>query len=113
MFIERHTIALLAALSLSACASIDLPDVNFMEDSQFSAAVTEIDPSFPGSDEVPDIPNDVRTAAQWDESAREMQALSDELDAPELEPALSAAEFDREFDAAQKAAEAYKEDDPS
>jgi hypothetical protein len=42
-----------------------------------------------------------------------MQALADEVDAPELEPALSAAEFDREFNTAQRAAEAYKEDDPS
>ena len=113
MFIKRHTLALLAALSLSACASIDLPDVDFMKESQFSAAVPEIDPSFPGADEVPDIPNDVRTAAQWDESAREMQDLADEVDPPELEPALSASEFNREFDAAQQATEAYKEDEPS
>lgn len=114
MFKQRHAaIALLAALSLSACASIDLPDVSFMEDSQFNKAATTIDPSFPGSDEVPDIPNDVRTAAQWDASAREMQALANEIDVPELDPALTAAEFNREFDEAQQAAEAYKEDDPS
>lgn len=114
MFNQRHAaIALLAALSLSACASIDLPDVSFMEDTQFSEAVTEIDPSFPGSDEVPDIPNDVRSAAQWDRSAREMQALANQIDVPELDPALTDAEFNREFDAAQQAANAYKEDDPS
>lgn len=114
MFMNRHAaIALLAALSLSACASLNLPDVNFMEDSQFNQAATTIDPSFPSSDEVPDIPDDVRTAAQWDASAREMQALANEVDVPELEPSLSSAEFDREFAAAQQAADAYKEDDPS
>lgn len=114
MFTHRQaTIAIFAGLTLSACASLDLPDVNFMENTQLNNEVTAIDPSFPGSDEVPDIPNDVRTAAQWDASAREMQALATEIDVPELDPALTTAEFDREFDAAQQAADAYKEDDPS
>lgn len=113
MFTRHTALVFLAASVLSACVSVDLPDVDFMGQSDFNDEISALDPDFASMDEVPDIPDDVRSAAQWDESAREMQDLYDEVDVPDLEPALSQEEFDREFEAAQEAAEAYKKDDPS
>lgn len=113
MSIRYTALALLAASVLSACASVDLPDIDFMGQSDFNDDISALDTDFPSPDEAPDIPNDVRSAAEWDASAREMQALSDEIDVPVLEPALTAEEFDRQFETAQEAAAAYKKDDPS
>jgi len=112
--LKRHTVlALIAALALSACASVDLPSVEFMGDSEMNDTVSELKPSFPSPDEVPNMPEGVRSAAEWDNSAREMQSLYGEIDVPQLEPALTPEEFDRQFEAAQNSAEAYKDDDPS
>lgn len=110
----RHTaLAFIAASVLSACSTIAMPDVDFMGNSDFSEEVSALQPSFPSPDEAPDIPNDVRSAAEWDKSARDMQALQGTINAPDLEPGLTPEEFDREFDAAIAAAQAYKKDDPS
>lgn len=114
IMLKRHTVlALTAALALSACASVDLPSVDFMGDSEMNDTVAELKPSFPSPDEVPNMPEGVRSAGEWDNSAREMQALYGEIEVPELEPALSPEEFDRQFEAAQNSAEEYKKDDPT
>lgn len=113
MAIRSTILAVMTAASLQACVSVDLPNVDFMGDTDFSEDIEQLDSSFPSADETPDIPTDVRTAKQWDDSARQMQTLYDEVNVPELEPALSAEEFQRRFEAAQEAANEYKEDDPS
>lgn len=105
--------ALLSASLLQACASVRLPDIDFMGDSDFSEELAELDTSFPGADETPDRPDDVRSDKEWDNAARDMQALFDDVDVPELEPSLSDEAFNQEFETAQQAAKAYQEDDPS
>lgn len=107
-----------AALALTACASVDIPDVklpkvNFMGESAFSEDVAQLDTSYPSPDETPEVPTDVRSAAEWDATAREMQQLDNLPDAPEAVPSLSEDEFDAQFEAAKAATEAYKVDDPS
>lgn len=84
-----------------------------MGDSQFEDDLSALESGYPRTDETPDIPNDVRSAAEWDQSAREMQALYDKVDAPELEPSLSDEEFESAFDAAKAATREYEKDDPS
>lgn len=113
MFTRHTALAILAGSILSACASVDLPDVDFMGQSDFNDEISALNPDFAGVDEVPDIPDDVRSAAEWDESARQMQKLHGEFEVPEIEPAMTPEEFDRQFEAAQEAVEAYKKDDPS
>jgi hypothetical protein len=108
-----HSFPLCLALGLNACASLDVPDVNFMGDSDFSETIAELDRSYPGVDEIPAIPVDVRSAEQWDQTAREMLALEEMPDAPDPAPGLTDAEFQRQFDAAKAATQAYKVDDPS
>lgn len=84
-----------------------------MEESDFSEDVAQLDPSYPGPDEIPDTPTDVRSAAEWDETARDMQKLYDLPNAPEAEPGLSEEEFNAQFETAKAATESYKADDPS
>ncbi|GHA83852.1 hypothetical protein GCM10009069_03960 [Algimonas arctica] len=113
MFTRHTALAILAASVLSACASVDLPDIDFMGKSDFNEEISALNPDYASPDEVPDIPNDVRSASEWDKSAREMQDLYGEFEVPDLEPALTPEEFDRQFEQAQDASGAYKQDDPS
>lgn len=113
MSIRLTTLAIITAATLSACASVDLPDVDFMGQSDFEDEYSALEQGFASPDDAPDLPDDVRSAAEWDASAREMQSLSDQFYTPDLEPALSDDEFNRQFEAGQAKAEAYKKDDPS
>lgn len=106
------------ALALTACASVDVPDVNlpsvnFMGESAFTEDVAQLDPSYPRPEETPEVPTDVRSAAAWDATAREMQQLENLPNAPDPAPSLSDEEFNNQFEAAKAATEAYKADDPS
>lgn len=104
---------ILMASLLQGCSSVSLPDIDFMGESDFSEELAQLDSDFPGPNETPDIPSDVRTAGEWDDAARKMQSMFDDVDVPELEPGLSEEAFDLEFESAQQAAKAYQEDDPS
>ncbi|WP_298912728.1 hypothetical protein [uncultured Algimonas sp.] len=109
----RYAFAIAAFLSpLGACASVDLPDVEFMGESDFEQDIAQLERSFPRVDETQAIPTDVRTAQDWDVTARRMLELYDLDDAPESVPPLDPAEFDRRFQSAKAAASAYKADDP-
>ena len=117
--IRLHTVLTsIAALSMASCASLDVPDVNlpsvnFMGESAFSEDVAQLDPSYPRPEETPEVPTDVRSAAEWDATAREMQQLDNLPDAPDAAPSLTDEEFNAQFEAAKAATEAYKADDPS
>lgn len=113
MSIRILIITALAAAALPGCASVKLPDLDFMGSSDFNEEISDLEMSFPSPGDTPDMPAGVRTAEEWDESAREMQELYDAVEVPDLEPALSPEVFDRQFKAAKDEAEAYKDDDPS
>ena len=113
MFDKRHLFLLIAATALSACASVDLPSLEFMGQSDFADEIEALDPDYPSLDETPDLPMGVRSAGEWDQDAREMEALFDAFDAPEPGDAMSDDEFDAAFAAAQAQAKAYQADDPS
>ncbi len=108
----RFALVLTLGVALSACASVDLPDIDFMGTSDFDDDIATLESSFPRPEDTPLIPTDVRTAAEWDDTARGMERFLDLPDAPQAEPALSPAEFDRQFENARAATESYKADDP-
>ncbi|GLQ19120.1 hypothetical protein ACFFUB_11945 [Algimonas porphyrae] len=109
----RLILLLSATAALSACASVDLPSLEFMGQSDFSDEIKALDPDYPSLDETPDLPAGVRSGAEWDQDAREMEALFDAFDAPEDGEAMTEDEFNAAFDAAQTEAKAYQRDDPS
>ncbi|MEM7730095.1 MAG: hypothetical protein AAF311_12600 [Pseudomonadota bacterium] len=108
----RQAAIMLCSCCASACASVDLPDIDFMGQSDFSDDIAQLDQSYPGADETPDRPVDVRTAAEWDQTARDMQALYDLPEAPNTAPALTPEEFERQFERAREETGQYKQDDP-
>lgn len=102
----------LISIGMSACTTMELRGVDFMGQNSFEEDLEDLENSFPGADETPDLPTGVRTDEEWDQSAREMGVLFDVADTPELKPSLSDEEFDQQFDSAQDAASEYKKDDP-
>ncbi|MEL6688347.1 MAG: hypothetical protein AAFP97_12105 [Pseudomonadota bacterium] len=115
---KRIVLVSLMSAALAACSTFDvrdinLPEVNFMGESDFSEDVAQLDPSYPRPEETPEVPTDVRNAAEWDATARDMQQLYDLPDAPEAAPSLSEEEFNAQFEAARAATKSYKADDPS
>lgn len=105
----RSLSILLAASMLAGCSTMTMPDVG-AQLSEFRQTMDGED--FMSSDELPPVPTDMRSDAEWDAAAREMLALRDGFDAPvEAEPVDDAA-FEREFQQAQEYTNAYTEDDP-
>ena len=84
-----------------------------MDDSDFSEDVAQLDTSYPKAEDTPEVPTDIRSAADWDGTARDMQQLYDLPDAPEAAPSLSEEEFNAQFEAAKAATHSYRVDDPS
>lgn len=109
---SKLLLALISAFSLSACSTVKMPNLDFL-DAGFEEDARNIDQSVPSVDEAPEIPTGVRTTAEWDKSAREMINLRDRFSVPvSPEPAVSEQEFDERFESLKSQAQAYKEDDP-
>ena len=106
------TAALIAsALLLAGCSTVELPDIGGQL-ADFRKDIDNLDSAYMQAEELPDMPSEVRSDREWDQAAREMLALRDSFTVPDLEPAMSDADFDREYAAAVAAARAYKADDP-
>lgn len=109
---SKLLIVLVSALSLSACSTVKMPNLDFLN-SEFKEDARVIDQTVPSVDEVPEVPTDVRSTAEWDKSAKEMMAVRDGFTVPVApEPPVSEQEFDARFEQLKSKAQAYKEDDP-
>jgi hypothetical protein len=78
----------------------------------FRDNLDDLDKDYMQAEELKPVPTDVRSASEWDRSAKEMQSLRDGFQTPPLEPSLTDAEFDQRFQQAQDYADEYKDDDP-
>ena len=102
----------LTAFSLSACASVKLPKLDLIKLPDFKAETENLG-DFPNLNDAPALPEDVKTARQWDRTAREIIKIRDGFRAP-IEPnrPKTAAEIDREVDRLTDAVNEYRADDP-
>ena len=107
----RLAVIVIAAVSLSACSTVRLPDLG-MEMSEFRESLDRLDDNYIQADELPSRPTDIRSAAEFDRAATDMIRLRDGFTVPEGDAGLSDAEFDAAYQAAQDYADAYKDDDP-
>lgn len=107
----KHSIAaLLIAIGLSACASMNVPDIG-NELAAFKD--TRIDGDYPDADDVPVAPTDIRSANDWDQAAEELIAMREAFDIPGGPvDAMSQAEIEAEFERLSQEVHAYKADDP-
>ena len=105
------TLACLAGLS--ACSSVNAPKIDLMGGSAFDEDVQNIDSSIPSVDEAPEVPNDIRSDASWDESANTMIKVRDGFSVPDKEyEQPSEAALKARFEDLKNQAQAYKADDP-
>lgn len=105
------TLACLAGLS--ACSSVNAPKIDLMGGSAFDEDVQNIDSSIPSVDEAPEVPNDIRSDSNWDDSAKTMIEVRDGFSVPDKEyeqPSESA--LIARFEDLKNQAQAYKADDP-
>lgn len=103
----------MGAVILSACSTVEMPNLDFMNLADFRNEIDSLDDNYPSPADTPALPTEKRTDAQWDEAAQELLVLSDEFDRPDVDPALSEEEFDAEFERLKAQGSAYRADDPS
>lgn len=108
-------IAIVTSLCLlaSACQTVKMPKIDIMKSPEFSEDAANIAKDYPSVRDAPVEPTDIRSAAQWDKDARALQALRETATKIGIEPSLSEAEIEAQFDALKAKAQAYKLDDPA
>lgn len=106
-------LVLSGSLTLGACSTITVPNIEFMGDSEFTEQARNIDPTIPSAADIPAMPDDVRSFEAWDESAQDMLDLKNRLKfAVPTGDALSPEAIEQSFETLKQQAQAYKADDP-
>ncbi len=111
--IKRIAIGLLAAVTFSACRTVSVPQFDFVKTPEFSEDAANIDTSFPSVKDAPEAPSDVRSAKQWDNDVRELQALRNAARPIDVEPPFTEVDGEARFETLKAKAQAYKKDDPA
>jgi len=107
-----RTISVLAlAALLSSCASMKLPDMDFIKFPEFKEEAQNI-PDYPKVLDAPQKPEGLRSAENWDKAAKNILAKRDGFTDPDLVDAKTDAEIVREMQRLREKADAYKKDDP-
>ena len=105
---------IIAAVSLSACSTVSMPNLDFLKSSEFEEDAKNIG-DYPSVADTPSAPTDVRSAVLWDIEAKKRMKERDEFNkgrAGVQEPAKTEAELARELAALRAKARAYQADDP-
>ena len=111
--ISRIAVAMSACLALSACKTVKMPKFDLVKSPEFSEDAANISKTYPRVKDAPLAPKDIRSDAQWDKDARNMQALRDTASPVVVEPELSEAEAAARYNGLKAKAQAYKKDDPA
>ncbi len=102
----------LAPIALSACSTSILPTAEQLKLKEFRENIAALDDDYMDGSDLPSAPTEVRTAAEWDAAARELEALGANFKLPETDDPMTDAEFQREFARLQALAVEYRKDDP-
>ena len=109
----RITAVTAACLTLSACKTFSMPQIDIMKSPEFAEDAANIEKSFPKVKDAPVAPTDIRADAQWDTDARDLLALREPANPIEAAPYFSEVEAQAEYEALKAKAQAYKLDDPA
>ncbi len=104
--------SILAPVALSACSSSFLPSAEQLKLKEFRENIAALDDDYMSGKDLPSAPTEIRSAAEWDAAARDMEALGANFEVPETDDPMTDAEFQREFDRLQAAVLEYRKDDP-
>lgn len=101
-----------ALIALGACSSVKVPKSDLLEFPEMQSAADNIS-DYPKLTDVPKLPDDLRTASQWDAAAAEMLALNQSFHQEvDIANAPSDAEINNEINSLVSQVKAYKLDDP-
>jgi len=107
---------ILAAASLSACSTVQMPNLDILKSLGFDdESDTETLGEYPSIADTPTAPTDVRSAALWDIEANKLIKERDAFNAEKgslRAPAKSEVDLAREAAALRARVHAYKADDP-
>ena len=105
-------ITAITAFSLSACASVKIPKLDLIKLPDFKAESEKLG-EFPELANAPGLPEEVRSARQWDNTARNIIKIRDNFKAP-IEPdrPKTTKEINREVNRLTREVNEYRADDP-
>lgn len=103
----------IAGLLMAGCQTVKMPKIDIMKSPEFSEEAANIAKDYPRAKDAPLAPTDIRSDEQWDKDARALQRLGDSSLRTKVEPGLTEAEAEAEFEALKEKAQAYKKDDPA
>ncbi len=107
----KQFLLITAALSLSACSTVKMPNLDLSKLADFRDQ--KIKGDYPDVSEAPEAPTDVRSDAEWDEAAAQMVAKKNTFEVPGGDAqAMSDREFDAKLRELTEKVHAYKADDP-
>lgn len=103
----------LAALSLSACSTMSMPNLDlFGASSEFEEEAKNIT-EYPKTENAPAAPTGVKSGAYWDKEAQQLINERDNFSAPApVDESRNAAEIARDIELLKAKVNAYKADDP-
>jgi len=96
---------------LTSCASMEIPNFDFIKFPEFKQDAENIG-DFPKVEDAPLAPINVRSDKQWDAAAEKIIAERDGLVTPSGEAAKTTAEIERGMEKLRAEVDAYKTDDP-
>lgn len=109
--LRRITSIITFAALLSSCASMKLPEMDFIKFPEFKTEAENI-PDYPSVVDAAEKPTDIRSAEKWDQAAETIIEKRDGFIAPSLDDPKSDAEIINEMQELKDDADAYKKDDP-
>jgi len=96
---------------LSGCASMEIPDFDFIKFPEFKQDAENIG-DYPKVEDAPQVPKNVRSDKQWDVAAKKIIAKRDSIAVPENTNTQTDAEIERDIEKLRLKVDAYKKDDP-
>ncbi len=102
----------LAALYLSGCSTVKLPDLDLLKMSSFFDEVRNVE-GYPKISDAPAAPTDIRSDTAWDTQAKNLLKMRDGFSPERLDITIKSDEdFTRDVEALKARVRAYKADDP-
>ncbi len=96
---------------LTNCASVKIPDFDFVKFPEFRQDAENV-ADYPKVEDAPQAPENIRSDRKWDAAAKQIMARRDGLNIPDDENAKTVSEIENEMKKLGQQVDAYKKDDP-
>ena len=109
--IAKITALLILGMIPAGCSTVKMPDLVDLPEFK-EAGVDTQNLEFPDPMKAPSLPDDLRTAAQWDQAAGQMVRQRDNFGAPEDIGGRTEQQIKQDIEALRNKVKEYKLDDP-